>query len=726
MPIALVVALVLASGATVVAVAADGLGVARWVLLGAMLVALNALVLLLLVRERRVRRDLFERSLELGQQAARFELQRGLVASEHLFRVIVEHAPEGIIVSGDDGVIQAANPAAHALFGHRDGALVGARVGTLIGTEPVATDVVPDDGDGAHPVLRAGCRADGGELVVSVTTRAVQHGTRDLTISLARDITPIIERARHADAERRAALDRERAHSELLATMTHEVRTPLGGVMGMVQLLADESLTEDQQELVLHIQRSSRALVEVLDDMLNASTLRGAELVFDQAPFDILELVEEVVVLHHDGADRKGLELVLGAAPELRRELVGDPHRVRQVIGNLVGNAIKYTHAGHVRVDVATRELAPGEIELMVTVRDTGVGIPAERLEDIFARYARVSDASTPTVAGTGLGLAIAREIARKMDGDVTARSTPGEGSELTFVARVSGGREVVPTRLMAGARVLVALRSRVSRELVTRLLAGHGAHCVTASGARHLTEALERARERGQAFSVALVDVEILAAAPALHLGRVPLIAAYPLGDRDSAREASKRGATGALRRPLLPSQLLEVLAAAASGELAEAPMTSRVRRPSRPRDAPARFAGRRVLVAEDNPTNQRVAVVMIGKLGCEVEVAVDGREAIRMARDGRYDLVFMDCQMPELDGYDATREIREWGGDFAALPIVALTASTSDADRARSLDAGMSDHLTKPVTRDAFERVLARWLDDGRGRDQAMAASR
>ncbi|PKN53881.1 MAG: hypothetical protein CVU56_29520, partial [Deltaproteobacteria bacterium HGW-Deltaproteobacteria-14] len=501
--IALIVAFVLV---------ADALGPVHRGLLAAVLAALYGVIVGLTLRASRRTRAAFELELELEQRRAQLELQQGLMASEHRYRVVFEHAPEGVFLCDAQGVIASANAAAHRIFGQREGALVGARFDALVSDEPAAGDLMAVGGDNGIPVLRVGARADGGELVVGVTARTLSHGGQELKIALVRDVTDFIRHLRHLEGVHEEALAREHGRAELIATMSHEVRTPLAGVVGMVQLLADEELAPERRELVGHIQRSARALVEVLDALLSASSLGASGLAFEQAPFDPLELVEEVVVLHREAAERKGLELAVGATSGLRRELVGDPHRVRQVVSNLVGNAIKFTHAGHVRVDVDTREAGPLAADLLVSVKDTGVGIPPDMLEQIFERYTRVSDAGAPAVEGTGLGLSIAREIARRMGGDVTARSARGEGAQLSFVARlVSRAGEAPPVRALAGLRIMVALRSRVAREQVSALLSGCGALCVGASGARHLCDGLSAARQQRQRFAVALVDRELL-----------------------------------------------------------------------------------------------------------------------------------------------------------------------------------------------------------------------
>ena len=710
----LLVALGLALVAAVIGVAGAAVPV-HWGLSAAVFAGLYGIIVFLAVRTSRRNRAALELELELSQRRAQLELQQGLMASEQRYRVVFEHAPEGVFLCDADGVIVSANAAAHRIFGHRDGALIGARFDALVSDEPAAGDLMAVGGDNGIPVLRAGARADGGDLVVGVTARNLSYGGHDLKIALVRDVTDFIRQLRHIEGLHEAALAREQGRAELIATMSHEVRTPLNGVVGMVQLLSDDDLAPDQRELVGHIQRSARALVEVLDDLLSASSLGASGLSFEQSPFDALELVEEVVVLHREAAERKGLELVVGATAGLCRDLVGDPLRVRQVVSNLVGNAIKFTHAGHVRVDVDTREAGPSAADLLVSVKDTGVGIPPDMLEQIFERYTRVAEPGAPAIEGTGLGLSIAREIARRMGGDVTARSARGEGAELTFAARLARRvGEAPPVRALAGQRVMVALRSRVAREQVCALLSGDGALCVGASGARHLRDGLSAARDRGQPFAAALVDRELLGAEVDSALTGVPVVLSSAVTDRLAAQEAARIGAAAVLRRPLLPSRLLAVVRDAAQAEAGAPQPTAPALAPRVPvvSAATGPFAGRRVLVAEDNPTNQRVAMVMIGKLGCDVDLAVDGRAAIEKVREGDYDLVFMDGQMPEIDGYDAAREIRGWGGAFEALPIIALTASAGEDERQRSLAAGMSDHLTKPVTREAFRRTLERWL--------------
>lgn len=664
--------------------------------------------------------------------------ERAALAREVARRGDLDAAPVAILVLDGDDVVVRANAAASRLFSEPPGGVVGRAFATL---------VRDGEGDGAS-APSWGVRADGREVPLRVVSDVGDGAMGRARIVALRDASAELAQVAALEVARDEALAAARAKSEQLATVSHEVRTPISGVLGVAALLLEGDLSSEQRELAHHIHSSASALIALLDDVLQVARLRAGAVALDEVPFDPLEVVEEVAVLHYDGAERKGLRLVVATTHDLHRQLVGDPNRVRQVVNNLVGNAVKFTHTGHVRVAISTEATTAGAVELKVEVEDSGVGVPADKLERIFERFARVE--SGPHMAeGTGLGLTIARHVARLMGGDVTVKSRASAGSVFTFTSTHAAGQSSRDATLapdtVAGARILVALSTRLEREAVVGFLASYGASCVGATSAGQAMTMAATARHQRRPYSVivadhAMADVDWKALAAVAGDERpARVILCCRLMDRLDDDLLARVAPQDVLRKPLRLSRLVGAVAAAIHGaEEATAPTRVRAPAPPPPKlsradsrpvlkvvaplpspeppaampELDAGLLGARVLVAEDNPTNQKVASVMLSRLGCEVTLASDGREALDKLREGEFDIVFMDCQMPEFDGYEAARQVRSWGGRFASLPIVALTAHTMQGDRDRSIAAGMDDHLTKPFTREGLRDSLERWL--------------
>ena len=688
--------------------------------LGLVLGALLALSLWLVRRSAVAERRLFDAAAELHRRRAQLDFQRELIEAEGRHRLTLEHAPEALLLADAHGAVISANLAAEALFASPPGALLGRALAECVASsEREALRELLIAPAGATTTLRAtALRLDGDTFAAELLLRAQAAGEAALRIVAVRDVSRWLDAQRRLERSHQDALARERAKADLVATLSHEIRTPLNGILGMVRLLEEEELSAEPRELVRHVHASAQALIATLEDVLQASKLNAGALVLEATPFDLLELAEDVLVLHHEAADRKGLRLIVACTGDLQRQVVGDPQRIRQVLSNLVNNAIKFTYSGYVKVSLATRRIGARAISLALEVEDTGVGIPSDKLEHVFERFTRLQSGSGRMVEGTGLGLAIAREIARLMGGDVSASSPGGGGARFTFTGQLESA---VPAAAgpalpgVAGARVLVTLAARAEREAVAAFLASHGAIAVGAASGAQALEQLEAGRVQGRPFGVVLADKELIdleaasfaalaSSAPGLRLALVARLA-----DRVRPEQAAALGAWRIVRRPILLSRLLALIA---SSGAEPAPATSPSPRPRAVVQELAPLLARHVLVVEDNPTNQKVAEIMIRKLGCQVTLASDGRQALELVRQGDFELIFMDCQMPEIDGYDTTREIRSWGGPFAKLPIIALTANAIEGDRDRSLAAGMNDHLTKPVTRDGFREALTRWL--------------
>jgi len=534
------------------------------------------------------------------------------------------------------------------------------------------------------------------------------------------------ERAERELAKARdAALMAARLKSEFLANMSHEIRTPMNGVIGMADLLADSALADDQRDFVATIRASADALLTVINDILDFSKIEAGKMTIEQVPFDLARLLEEVAELLAPRAFKKGLEVVCALPAGLPEHVVGDPHRLRQVLNNLVGNAVKFTERGRVTIAAEILSETAGSARLRLVVRDTGIGIPAERQAAVFDSFTQVDGATTRRYGGTGLGLTITRQLVELMGGRIGVDSAPGRGSAFWVDIELAKPRAAGPatgaSAALRGLRVLVADDDEAARSALCELVASFGCAATgVASGAAAVVALREAAAS--EPFELLLLDAEMpggstaaLAAVrsdPALAGLAIALLS--PLG----APAPDDRDAVAAvLTKPVRRSALRGALASAA-GKAIHAAV------PPASDDAEVEL-GLHVLVAEDNAVNRKVAVAMLARMGCRADCVANGAEAVRATSRTRYDAVLMDVQMPEMDGLEATARIRaQEDAHGARLPIVAMTAHAMEGDRERCLQAGMDGYVSKPIKKAEIVRALAALCSASARRDADDAA--
>jgi len=717
-----------------------------------------------------------ESSDELGRLGARVNAMadrlrdsaRRLRESEATYRGIFENSLEGIFHLERSGRLGNANAALARLMGHATPAeLMAAVNGDGSGQSPHARRplftpeqtaalfaALDRDGEIAGTELQL-TRADGSPIWVEL--RAWRQGTdgdapagfdglitditsRKLALEDLRSHRDSLEEAvRERTAELAEAMKRaevaNQAKSEFLANMSHEIRTPMNAILGMSHLALQSDLNPQQNNYVQKVHRSAESLLGIINDILDFSKIEAGKLDMEAVPFDLGGVMDSLANLVGMKAEEKGLELVFELPPDLPDMLVGDPSRLSQVLVNLGNNAVKFTERGEVVVAVDVLARDEGSVRLRFEVRDTGIGITAEEQRRLFRPFSQADSSTSRRFGGTGLGLAICHHLVRMMDGELGVDSGPGRGSRFHFSAQFGlsprcDDDEPADSAALNGARVLVVDDNDAAREVLVRMAGSLGLRASAAEGGDQAIRAVVAADARDEPFDLLLLDWKMpgvngldcakqLARTPLAH--RPPTVLMLTAFCRDELARglaAEQVSVAASLTKPVTPSTLLDA-SLQAIGRPRRHAMRNELRQEAL-RGHREALAGTRVLLVEDNPFNQELARDLLGRARVVVQTANNGREAIAALERDRFDAVLMDCQMPVMDGYAATRQLR---GDprWRDLAIIAMTANAMVGDREKVLAAGMNDHIAKPIDVAEMFATLARWA-----RPHRPAASR
>lgn len=666
-----------------------------------------------------------------SQAAAALEHTRLLSAAqrERDFALqVMNTMGQGLTVTGVDGRFEYVNPAYARMLGYAPE--------ELIGTTPLDHTASEDRSAlerarqerqrGAISTYETRLRARDGRRIPALITGAPRWHVGQFAGAIA-VVTDLTERKRIEEDLARArdqALESSRLKSEFLATVSHEIRTPMNSIIGMTELLLDTPLDREQRDLLATVQDSAQTLLTIINDILDLSKIEANKLTLDRLDFDLHAALEGTVESLAPQAREKHLALMLDLDTALPRRAIGDPVRLRQILINLVGNAIKFTEQGHVIVRAALERASEAKVWLHCSVSDTGIGLSAAARQRLFQPFTQADGSTTRRYGGTGLGLAITKRLVELMNGAISVESVEGLGTTFTFTVQLerSRGAETAPPpqRELRDARMLIVDDNTTHRAILRRYVAAWGMTAAEAANADDALAALRRAVEMHAPFDLALVDwmmpeqdglafAERVRHEPAFAATHLILLTAFDqsgLGAR-----ARRAGFAAYLTKPIRQSALMDTLARVLAGKNQAEQTTDRAQR-----TADSETAGQRmILLVEDNPTNQKLATLQLRKLGFAVYAAPNGRVALeRLATmPDAFALVLMDCQMPEMDGFTATRAIRKQellSGRH--IPIVAMTANAMEGDREECLAAGMDDYLSKPVQIEQLERVLRRWV--------------
>jgi len=651
--------------------------------------------------------------------------EQALVREKEFLSALNLNSPVAIVVLDEKEKIVSCNPAFEKLYGYGSAEIIGKNLDPLINTEETLKEAgVLTQQAMIGPVHEIGKRRrkDGGLVTVEIFgVPVVVNGEKVSTLAIYHDITALDQARQEADLA-------NHAKSEFLANMSHEIRTPMNGVIGMLELALDTTLNDEQRDFLNISLQSAEALLGLLNDILDFSKIEAGKLELEKIDFNLRNTVEDVAYTLAQRAQEKGLEMACLIHPDIKSDLCGDPGRLRQVLVNLAGNAIKFTVKGEILVRAEPVSETETHATIRFSVNDTGIGIPSARQAAIFERFTQVDGSTTRRYGGTGLGLTISKQLIEAMGGQIGLESTPGVGSTFWFVItfekqslRKDTRTPLVSSINIRNLHILGVDDNATNRMIITKMVESFGCRIETAASGTTALEMLHVAYSNEDPYQVILLDLQMpemdgeqtARAIKADPIGKeVKIITLTSMGQRGDAARLEAIGCSGYLLKPLKQSLLREALATVlgqkkagdGAGHLVTRHFLSEQKR-----------RGMRILLAEDNPVNQKLAVVLLQKAGFSVDVVENGLQAVGKAKQGKYNAVLMDVQMPEMDGLEATMRIRQEAKPGERIPIIAMTAHALKGDRERCLEAGMDDYISKPLDPRLLLKKLDQWMETG-----------
>jgi PAS domain S-box-containing protein len=655
----------------------------------------------------------------------RKHIEDDVARQKKFFESLVINNPAAIIVLDEKERIASCNPAFEKMFGYTQNEIIDGNLDALITTDATLQEASQYTqqtltGGTIHGIGKRR-RKDGTLVDVEILAVPVIVGEQKIgALAIYHDITELI-------SARQEAEDANRAKSEFLANMSHEIRTPMNGVIGMLELALDTSLTDEQREYLNISLQSAEALLALINDILDFSKIEAKKMELETISFNLRTTVEDAAASLAQRAQDKGLELACLIHPDLTTELKGDPGRIRQIIINLIGNAIKFTHQGEIVIRAEPVDETATHATVYFSIQDTGIGIPVDRQQSVFERFTQADGSTTRRYGGSGLGLTICKQLVEAMDGEIGVQSSPGMGStfwfQVTFEKQPFEKRGTAPLTIhpvnLSGMHILGVDDNATNRTILTKTVEGFGCRVDTVASGSKSIEVLRNALRNGDPYQVVLLDMQMpgmdgeqivrtIKADPALK--DIRIIVMTSIGQRGDASHMEALGCSGYLLKPVRQQMLYQALEAV-MGRKEEADPSIITRHMLAEQK---QHTNQRILVAEDNQINQKLASILLNKAGYSVDGVENGLQVVEKAKEGKYNAILMDVQMPEMDGFEATRRIREWeAGSNQRIPIIAMTAHAMKGDRGRCLAAGMDDYVPKPLEIRNLLGVLDRWLE-------------
>jgi len=681
---------------------------------------------------------IFKGYFELFIRAARFEglpprdiyilhditdrknIEKEILRQKTYFEALVQNNPAAIVVLDTNESVVSCNPAFSQLFGYSSDEILGKNLDSVIATEETIHEAAQFTQRALagtfHAISQRRCK-DGTMVDVEILGVPVVVGAEKAgALGIYHNITELVRARKEAEAA-------NSAKSEFLANMSHEIRTPMNGVMGMLELALETELNPEQHDYLTTSLHSAEALLALLNDILDFSKIEAKKLELEVIDVSLRNTIEDVASTLAKRANDAGLELACLVHPDVKSALRGDPSRLRQILINLAGNALKFTQQGEVVIRAELIAESQTHVTIHFSVQDTGIGIPPERQASIFDRFTQADGTTTRKYGGTGLGLAICKQLVEAMGGTIGVKSSAGIGStfwfDITFEKQPPEKRGTSPLTIspvnLQGLHILGVDDNETNRMILSKMAESFGSRIETVSGGTKALEALQNAQRTGDPFRVVLLDMQMpgmdgeqttraIKSDPLIK--NVKIVILTSIGQRGDAIHMEALGCSGYLLKPVRQQMLHEALVAIL-GRTDQGPalVTRHILSEQK------RF-GLKVLLAEDNPINQKLVVILLRKAGFSVDTVDNGLQAVGKVREEPYSAVLMDVQMPEMDGFEATRRIREWEAEKQHLPIIAMTAHAMKGDREHCLEAGMDDYISKPIEPSVLIGVLERWV--------------